>query len=226
MILDQSAKDNGRSVRSSNVGADVLGVDCRNIIAADHLASARHNTVDLLQNIERHLLLGIDKRDDLKLEHDLFVLDARRNSSCGSNNIIRICKGVYRHGNLLPRSNDGLFVVAGENGRARKNFESAGGLQQMHNSRERVASRKINVGSVAYVLDDLAEVDQIGWIENIADNRGHAAARADARGYGGTRDGNPRVIGVKDAIVTRGAHEPSVVLCEPIDTEFLIVAKC
>ncbi len=45
-------------------------------------------------------------------------------------------------------------------------------------------------------------------------------------GYGGTRDGNPRVIVPKDAIVTRGAHEPSVVLCEPIDAEFLVVAKC
>src|SRR4029077_13065575 len=216
LILDQSAEDNGRSVRSSNVGTDVLGVDCRNRIAADDLPWARRKTVDLLQNIERHFLLGIDKRDDLKLEHDLFVLDARRNSSCGSNNIIRICKGVYRHGNLLPRSNDGLFVVAGENGRPRKNFKAAGGLQQMHNSREGVASRKKDIGSVANVLDDLAEVDQIGWIENIGDNRCHAAARR----YGGTRDRNPRVISVKDAIVTRGAHKSSVVLCEPINAKF------
>ena len=72
---------------------------------------------------------------------------------------IRICKGVYRHGNLLPRSNDGFFVVACENGRPRNNFKAAGGLQQMHNRRECVASRNINVGSVGYVLDDLAEVD-------------------------------------------------------------------
>ena len=37
--------------------------------------------------------------------------------------------------------------------------------------------------------------------------------------------GTPGSLVVKDATVTRGAHEPSVVLCEPIDTEFLIIAK-
>ena len=57
----------------------------------------------------------------------------------------------------------------------------------MHNSREGVAGCDVNISSVAYVLDDLAEVDQIGRIENIADNRCHAAAR----GYGGTRMGIP-----------------------------------
>src|SRR4029077_5681035 len=85
----------------------------------------------------------------------------------------------------------------------------------------------INVSSVAYVLDDLAEVDQIGWIENI--QRCHAAARAAARRYGGTRNRHTRnrwVIITKDSTVPRGAHEPIVVLCEPIDAKFLIVVKC
>src|SRR5262249_6918840 len=72
-----------------------------------------------------------------------------------------------------------------------------------------------------YVLDDLAEVDQIGRIENVANNRCHAAAR----GYGGTSNGNPGIIGRKDTVVTRGAYEPFVVLCEPIDTEFLVIVK-
>ena len=182
-----------------------------------------NNAVDLLQDIERHFLLGINERDDLKLQHHLLVLDARRNSSCVIYNPsnIRICKGAYRHGNLLPRSDDSFFVVAGENGWPRNNSESIRGLQQMHNRRKRVAGCHVNISSVAYVLDDLAEVDQIGWIENIADNRCHAAAG----GYGGTRDGNVRVIGRKHTIIPRGAHEPSVVLCEPIDTEFLVIAK-
>src|SRR5262245_66674806 len=91
----------------------------------------------------------------------------------------------------------------------------------MHNSRKGVAGCHVNIRSVAYVLDDLAEVNQISRIENIADNRRRSAARR----YRGTRDGNSRVIGRKDAIVTRSAHEPSVVLCEPIDAEFLVVAK-
>src|SRR4029077_9140357 len=131
---------------------------------------------------------------DLKLKHDLLVLDARRNSSCVIYNPskIRICKGAYRHGNLRPRSDDGFFVVAGENGWPRNPSESIRRLQQMHNSRKRVAGCHVNISSVAYILDDLAEVDQIGWIENIGDNRCGGYG-----GYGGTRDGNPRVIGRK-----------------------------
>ena len=73
--------------------------------------------------------------------------------------LLRICKGIYRNWNLLAGSDDSLFVVACENGWTRNNFESVGGLQQMHDSREGVASCDINVGSVTYVLDDLAEVD-------------------------------------------------------------------
>src|SRR5205809_3213581 len=91
----------------------------------------------------------------------------------------------------------------------------------MHNSREGIAGCHVNISSVAHVLDDLAEVDQIGRIENISHNWWHAAAR----GYGGTRDGNVRVISAKDAIVTRGADEPPVVLCEPINAEFLVIVK-
>ena len=67
----------------------------------------------------------------------------------------------------------------------------------MHNAREGAASRHINIGSVGYVLDDLAKVDQIGWIENITDNRCHAAAGGDGR----TGDGNVRVIGRKHTII-------------------------
>jgi hypothetical protein len=91
----------------------------------------------------------------------------------------------------------------------------------MHNSRKGVASCHVDIGSVAYVLDDLTEIDQIGRVENIADNRRRSAARR----YGGTRDGNTRVIEAKDAIVTRGTDEPPIVLCEPIDTEFLAIVK-
>src|SRR5580765_437616 len=91
----------------------------------------------------------------------------------------------------------------------------------MHDSREGVTGCHVDIGSVAYVLDDLAKVDQIGRIENVWDNRCHAAAGV----YGGTGDGNVRIIGRKHAIIPRSAHEPSVVLCEPIDTEFLVIAK-
>jgi hypothetical protein len=70
----------------------------------------------------------------------------------------------------------------------------------MHYRRKRVAGCQVKISSAAYVLDDLAEVDQIGWIENIGDNRCHAAARGYG-GYGGTRDGNPRVIGRKHTII-------------------------
>ena len=137
------------------------------------------------------------------------------------NPCVRICKGTYRNWNLPPGSDDSFFVVAGENGWSRNNSESIRRLQQMHDSREGVAGCHVNIGSVAYVLNDLAEVDQIGWIENIGDNRCHAAAG----GYGGTRDRNTRAIVPKDTIITRGAHKPLVVLCEPIHAEFLVVGK-
>ena len=39
--------------------------------------SVRDKAVELLQNIERHFLLGINERHDLKLKHDLLVFDAR-----------------------------------------------------------------------------------------------------------------------------------------------------
>src|SRR5436190_23979004 len=135
----------------------------------------------------------------------------------------RICKGTYRNWNLSPGSDNSLFVIAGENGWSRNNSESIRRLQHMHDSREGVAGCHVNIGSVAYVLDDLAEVDQIGRIENLADNRGHAAAR----GYGGTRDGDIyRIVGaVKYLVIPRGTHESPVVLCEPIDAEFLVVGK-
>src|SRR6476646_4056747 len=91
----------------------------------------------------------------------------------------------------------------------------------MHYGSKRIAGCHVNIGSLAYVLDDLAEVDQVGWIQNIADNWCHTAAWSNGR----TRDGNVRVIGRKNTIIPRSAHEPSVVLCEPIDTEFLIIAQ-
>jgi hypothetical protein len=66
----------------------------------------------------------------------------------------------------------------------------------MHNRRKRVAGCHVNISSVAYVLDDLAEVDQIGWIENIADNGAHAAAGAtEEPGW------ELRVIGRKHTII-------------------------
>src|SRR4030095_6185947 len=216
-------EDDRRSVPCGNIRAYITRIDCRDRVAADVYVAARDNAVDLLQDIERHFLLGINERYNLKLEHDLLVLDARRNGSCVVYNpcSIRVCKGTYRNWNLLPGSDDSFFVVARENGWPRNNSESIRGLQQMHNGREGVTSCHVNIGSVAYVLDDLAEVNQMGWIENIADNRRHGAAR----GHGGTRDGNPRVIGREDAVVTRGAHESPVVLCEPIDAEFLVVVE-
>src|SRR4029450_4006304 len=144
--------------------ADLTRIDCGDRIAADVYVAARDNAVDLLQNIERHFLLGINEWDNLKLQHHLLVLDACRNSSCVIYKpcSIRVCKGTDRHGNLLPGSDDSFLVVAGENGWPGKNSESIRGLQQMHNSREGVASCHVDIGSVAYLLDDLAEVDKIG----------------------------------------------------------------
>ena len=77
LVLDQSAQDNGRSVRRGNIRANILSVDCWHLIAADVYGSVRDNAVELLQNIERHFLLGINERHDLELKHDLLVLDAR-----------------------------------------------------------------------------------------------------------------------------------------------------
>src|SRR5262249_40687558 len=212
--------------RRGNIRAYVTCIDCWNLVVADVYVAARDNAVDFLQNIERHFLLGINERDDLKLKHDLLVLDTRRNSCCLIYNpSVRICKGTYRDGNLLPGSDDSFFVVAGENCWPRKYSESIRGLQQMHNSREGVTGCHVNISSGAYVLDDLTEVDQIGRVENIGDNRCHAATR----GYGRTRDGNPWVTACggspKDRIIPRSAHEPSVVLCEPVDTEFFVIGK-
>src|SRR6476661_46881 len=91
----------------------------------------------------------------------------------------------------------------------------------MHDSREGVTGCHVDIGSVAYVLDDLAKVDQIGRIANVWDNRCHAAAGV----YGGTGDGNVRIIGRKHAIIPRIAYEPAVVLCAPNDSAFLVNAS-
>src|SRR2546423_11525431 len=104
-----------RSVTCGDIGTDITRIDGWNRVPADVYVAARNNAVDLLQNIERHFLLGINERDDFELKHDLFVLDARRNSSCGSNRS-SIRQGIYRNRDLLPRSDDSFFVVAGENG--------------------------------------------------------------------------------------------------------------
>ena len=77
LVFDQSAQDDRRSVRCGNIRADILRVDCWDRIAADVYVAVRDNAVDLLQNIERHFLLGINERHDLKLKHDLLVFDAR-----------------------------------------------------------------------------------------------------------------------------------------------------
>src|SRR4029077_7628500 len=156
-----------------NIRANIARIDCWDRVAADVYVTPGNNTVDLLQDIERHFLLGINERDNLKLEHDLLVLDARRNSSCVIYNPskIRICKGAYGHGNLLSRSDDSFFIVSRENGWPGNNSESSRGLQQMHYGCKRVAGCHVNISSVAYVLNDLAEIDKIGWIENTSDNR-------------------------------------------------------
>ena len=102
-LFDQSAQDDGRSVRRGNVGANITRSDCWDLIATDAYISAWHNTVDLLQNIERHFLLGINERHDLKLKHDFLVFDARlygsRSVDPDSSNIR---ESIDRHRNLLP----------------------------------------------------------------------------------------------------------------------------
>ncbi len=63
--------------------------------------SVRDKAVELLQNIERHFLLGINERDDLKLKHDFFVFNTRLHRSCIVGHIVDIRKGANRDRNLL-----------------------------------------------------------------------------------------------------------------------------
>ena len=78
-----------------------------------------------------------------------------------------IGQGAYRHRNLLARSDDGFLIVACEDRRPRHDFETIGGLKQVHYGGESVAGCHVNVGPAAHVLNDIAEVDQIGGIENV-----------------------------------------------------------
>ena len=91
----------------------------------------------------------------------------------------------------------------------------------MHNAREGAASRHINIGSVGYVLDDLAKVDQIGWIDHSVGHGWHATARH----YGRARNWDRRIITPKYGVVARDSDKPFVLLCEPIDAEFLVVVE-
>src|SRR5262245_39017463 len=95
----------------------------------------------------------------------------------------------------------------------------------MHNGREGVASGNVDIRSLTHVLNDLAEVDKVRRIENAACNRRHAATRAATRYYRGTRNRERRIV-AKYIVSSRGAHESAVVLCEPIDAEFLVVSEC
>jgi hypothetical protein len=120
-----------------------------------------------LQNIERHFLFGINERHDLKLKHDLLVLDARLHGRRRSDDI-GIRKGVYRNRNLLAGRDDSFLIVACEDRRSRHDFEPIRGFKQMHYGSESVAGCHVNVGSAAHILNDLTKVDQIGRIENVA----------------------------------------------------------
>src|SRR5262249_49338904 len=122
------------------------------------------------------------------------VLDARlyRGHIVHNRTSINIAKGIYWYRHLLPGCDDRFLIIAGEYRRSRDNFEPTGGLKQMHNRREGVASRDINVGAIGHVLDNLAEIDQIGGIDNPASRyyRCHASTR---RCRGG-RDRDRRVV--------------------------------
>ena len=73
------------------------------------------------------------------------------------------------------------------------------GLKQMHYGREGVASRHVNVSSVAYVLNNLAEVDQVGGIENI----GQPVPRG-CQVYGEAElDGNRRIVVPENTVLLR-----------------------
>ena len=85
--------------------------------------------------------------------------------------IVDIRKGANRNRNLLPGGDDSFLVVAREDRWTRKDFELICRFKQMHYGCESVARRHVNIGSITYVLNDLAEIDQIGRIENIGSYR-------------------------------------------------------
>src|SRR5262249_51378063 len=104
-------------------------------------------------------------RHYLQLQRDFFELDARRDRRYSIYSS-RIRQGIDRNWNLRARRDNCLFVVTRENGRPRNHFEPAGGLKQMHNRGERIASSYINIRAAPYILNDLTEVDQVGRIDN------------------------------------------------------------
>ncbi len=129
------------------------------------MIAVRDNAVELLQNIERHFLLGINERHDLELKHNLFVFNARLHRSCIVAYIVDIRKGVNRNRDLLPGGDDSFLIVACEDRRTRNDFELIRRFKQMHYGCKSVARCHVDVGSVAHILNDLAEVDQVGRLQ-------------------------------------------------------------
>ncbi len=150
VVLNQAAKDNRRSVRRRDVGADVARRDRRHVIAADVHISAGHKTVDLLENIERDFLIRVDQGNDFKLKRDFFVFDVRRDGSrivYRSGGDGRIVERSDRNRNFLARGDDRFLVVARENHWSRNDLEFPSRLERVHDRREVIASGDENIGT-------------------------------------------------------------------------------
>jgi len=82
--MPAAAQNDCRSIRCGDIGANVTRGDVRNVVIID--TSRSRETVDLLENIERHFLLRINQRHDLELK----VADGAR-------------IGAWEHGLEQPR---------------------------------------------------------------------------------------------------------------------------
>src|SRR4029077_20932473 len=92
----------------------------------------------------------------------------------------------------------------------------------MHYGCKSVARRHVDVGSVAHILNNVAEVDQVGRVKNIASYWRTPSCRRSRRIGNGNVN---RICVIEYLVVAGGAHESLVVFWKATRTEFLVVCE-